>query len=215
LVHLTSELIAKERQLLASTPSSSGAKRTSSTINRYTSSLSALFTYAVRQLRWITESPCAYLRKLKENPGRDRVLTAEEIEQLLLACRNTRSPYLYCVVLISLTTGARQGEILNLEWNNIDFDNHLAYLKETKNGRPRSISLSEPVLEELKRQHQQRSPFKSLVFASKTAFGSIDLKKAWKTALKLAGITNCRAHDMRAPSQVPFPPRCHDQTRQT
>jgi integrase len=45
-------------------------------------------------------------------------------------------------VIISLTTGARQGEILNLEWRHVDFENKLAYLKETKNGRPRSISLS-------------------------------------------------------------------------
>lgn len=51
-------------------------------------------------------------------------------------------PYLYPIVLIAITTGARQGEILNLEWQHVDFDNKLAYLKETKNGRPRSISLS-------------------------------------------------------------------------
>lgn len=32
---------------------------------------------------------------------------------------------------------------------------------------------------------------------SKTAFGRVDIKKAWQQALKRAGITNCRAHDMR------------------
>jgi integrase len=35
------------------------------------------------------------------------------------------------------------------------------------------------------------------VFASKTAFGRIDLKKAWQEALKRAKIVNCRVHDMR------------------
>jgi len=104
--------------------------------------------------------------------------------------------YLYCIVLIALTTGARQGEILNLEWNHIDFENKLAYLKETKNGRPRSISLSDPVIAELRRLHQSRNPLKSLVFASKTAFGRVDIKKAWRTALKKAK-TFCCAHDMR------------------
>ena len=38
---------------------------------------------------------------------------------------------------------------------------------------------------------------KPLVFASKTAFGRIDIKKAWQQALKRAEIANCRAHDMR------------------
>ena len=197
LVHITHEFIAKERLLLSNTPSASGKKRTNSTVNRYTASLSAIFTYATRQLRWISESPCIHLQKLKENPGRDRILSEAEIERLLDACRKSRSTYLYCIIILSLTTGARQGEILNLEWKDLDFNNRLAYLKQTKNGRPRSISLADPVIDELKRLYELRHPLKPLVFASKTAFGRIDIKKAWQTVLRIAGITNCRAHDMR------------------
>ena len=52
LVHLTTDLIGKERQLLADTPTNKNAKRTSSTVNRYIASLSAILSYAV-QLRWI------------------------------------------------------------------------------------------------------------------------------------------------------------------
>jgi len=160
-------------------------------------SLSLLFSYAMKQLHWISENPCANLIKLKENPGRDRILDLEEIDRLLTACRDSKSTYLYPIVLIAITTGARQGEILNLEWRHVDFGNKLAYLKETKNGRPRSISLSDAVLMELKKLHQKRQPLKTFVFASKTAFGRIDIKKAWQTALHIAGIEKCRAHDMR------------------
>ncbi len=106
-------------------------------------------------------------------------------------------PNLYCVVLTAISTGARQGEILNLEWSHIDFDHRIACLKETKNGRPRSIFLAEAVVAELQKLYEQRNPLKSLVFASKTSFGRVDLKKAWQIALKRAGIFNCRAHDMR------------------
>ncbi len=196
LVHITPELMSKERQYLANTPTNKGLKKSPATVNRYISSLSALFSYAIR-LRWVDENPCFNLKKLKENPGRDRVLSEEETSRLLASCRQSKSPYLYCIVLISLTTGARQGEILNLEWRHVDFDNNLAYLKETKNGRPRSISLAAPVIEELKRLYQTHNPAKPLVFASKTAFGRIDIKKAWKEALKRAQIEDCRAHDMR------------------
>jgi integrase len=196
LVHITSELLSKERRLLADTPSK-GQKRSAATVNRYLSSLSSALSHAVRQLRWINENPCLHLIKLKENPGRDRVLTQEEIDRLLIACRQSRCSYLYCIVIIALTTGARQGEILNLEWQHIDFDNKLAYLKETKNGRPRSIALSDPVINELRKIHEARHPLKPLVFASKTAFGRIDIKKAWQQALKRAEIYNCCAHDMR------------------
>ena len=197
LVHLTPELIGTERQILLETPTAKNKKRTTATVNRYMASLSLLFSHAVKQLHWMNENPCASLTKLKESSGRDRVLDSEEINRLLNACRKSRSRYLYPIVLIAITTGARQGEILNLEWKHIDFDNKLAYIKETKNGRPRSISLSEPVLEELRKLHQNRQPLKSLVFASKTAFGRIDIKKAWQTALRVADIKKCCAHDMR------------------
>ena len=197
LVHVTPELLGKERQFLVDTPTNKDRKRTAATTNRYMASLSSLLTYATLQLRWISENPALRLMKLKEGPGRDRVLTEEEITRLLTASRNSKSPYLYCIILLSLTTGARQGEILGLEWKHIDFANKLAYIKETKNGRPRSIALCDPVIEELQKLHTHRNPQKPLVFASKTAFGRIDIKKAWKQALLRANIINCRAHDMR------------------
>lgn len=197
LVHITPELLGKERQFLVDTPTNKDRKRTAATTNRYVASLSALLSYAAQQLRWISENPALRLKKLKESKGRDRVLSEDEITRLLNASRKSKSPYLYCVILLSLTTGARQGETLNLEWRHIDFENKLAYIKESKNGRPRSIALCDPVIEELRRLHSQRNPQKPLVFASKTAFGRIDIKKAWATALKQANIIQCRAHDMR------------------
>lgn len=197
LVHLTPELLGKERQLLLDTPTQKAAKRTPSTINRYIASLSSLLTYATERLNWINENPAFRLIKLKENPGRDRVLSEDEISRLLAASRQSKSPYLYCIILLSLTTGARQGEILNLEWRHIDFENKIAYIKKSKNGRPRSIALCDPVIKEFKQLYQIHNPAKPLVFASKTAFGRIDIKKAWQQALKRAGIVNCRAHDMR------------------
>lgn len=197
LIHLTSALIGKERQLLANTPACNGKARSTATINRYISSLSAALTYATRRLSWMKENPCHSLMKLKENKGRDRVLTDEEIDRLLAACRVSRSPYLYCIVLIAITTGARQGEILNLEWQDIDFENTTAYLKETKNGRPRSIFLGTLVMEELHKLHRQRQPHKSQVFASKTAFGSICIQKTWKEALKQACVYNFVFHGLR------------------
>lgn len=197
LVYLTPELIGKERQQLLEAPTQSGKKRTTATVNRYVASLSSLFSYAVRDLRWLDESPCRNIKKLKESKGRDRVLSSDETERLLEACRKSKSPYLYCITLIAITTGARQGEILNLAWRDIDFENKIAFIKETKNGRPRSVALCQPVIEELQRLYQIRDPHKPLAFASRTAFGRVDIKKAWQYALKQAAISNFRAHDLR------------------
>jgi len=196
LVHLTPERLGKERQLLMDTPSKNGQRRSPATINRYIASLSSSLTYAYRQLRWIGENPCNLI-KLKEANGRDRILSEIEISRLLVACRQSRNKYLYCIVLLAFTTGMRQGEILGLRWDQIDFGNQLAHLKVTKNGHPRSVPLVDPVITELHYLMQDRNSKKPLVFASKTAFGEIDIKKAWQHALKTAGIDDFKFHDIR------------------
>lgn len=132
LVHISSELLNKERKHLAEIPTAKGGDRAAATTNRYMATLSTLFSYASHHLGWMSENPALRLKKLKENPGRTRVLSEEEISRLLAAAKESKSPYLYCIILISLTTGARQGEILNLEWTHIDFKNKIIFIKETK-----------------------------------------------------------------------------------
>jgi integrase len=83
-------------------------------------------------VRWIDDNSCFNLIKLKEASGRDRVLTQEEVHRLFKACRESRNDYLYCIVLLAITTGMRQGEILKLGWNGVDLENCLAHLKEKK-----------------------------------------------------------------------------------
>ena len=48
------------------------------------------------------------------------------------------------VVSYGLATGCRMGEILNLEWNRVDFDRRVAWLDHgtTKNGEGRGIPLN-------------------------------------------------------------------------
>src|SRR5580704_8644654 len=72
LVHITPELISKERQLLIDTPTAKGSKRAAGTINRYMAVLSSIFNYAVKRIRWLNENPCANLLRIKDNARRDR-----------------------------------------------------------------------------------------------------------------------------------------------
>ncbi len=197
LVYLTPERLGKERQFLIDTPTQRGTKRSSATVNRYIASLSGCLSHACRQLRWIDDNPCFNLIKLKESSGRDRVLTQDEVHRLFAACRESRNDYLYCIVLLAFTTGMRQGEILNLAWDHVDLENRLAHLKETKNGTARSVPLVDGVINELNRLSIIRNPAKKLIFASKTAFGKIDINKAWNEALKRANIQGFVFHSIR------------------
>ncbi len=197
LAHINSELLAKERNYLIDLPTKQGKKRTPGTINRYMAVLSSTLSYATKRLRWMHENPCTNLLRVEDNAGRDRILNAEEIARLLAACKQSKSPYLYCIVLTALTTGARRGEILGLEWRHLDLEKRIANLKETKNGRPRSVALADPVIEELKKIYAMRQLNKPLVFASRTAFGRVDIKKAWAEAIRRGGISDYHFHDLR------------------
>ena len=197
LVHLTPEFIGKERKLLLYTPTHRGLPRSPGTVNRYFAALSSSLSYAVKSLRWIDLNPCINMKKLKENKGKERTLSLEEADLILEQCKRSKNSYLYCIILLALTTGMRKGEILGLKWNQIDFDNGLAHLRETKNNHNRTVPLVEEVLDEIETIYNNRNPAKEHVFASRTAFGEIDINKAWYTVLKRSGIENLRFHDLR------------------
>lgn len=55
-----------------------------------------------------------------------------------------------------------------------------------------TVALIEIVLDEMKKLYRDRSPNKPLVFASKTTFGRVDIKKGWQAALKRAQIEDLR-----------------------
>jgi len=197
LIYITPDLLLEERKRLSLVSTNRKSHLNPATINRYFATLSGAFRYAWKNLRWIEENPCANLLKLKSKPKERRILIGEEEKCLLEACRKSQSPYLYTIVLIGLTTGARKSEILNLTWDAIDFGNRIAYIKDSKNGRPRRVGLVDSVIHELKKLHGLRDAKKPLVFASKTAFGKIDIKKAWLSALKRANIENFVFHGLR------------------
>lgn len=197
LMYITPELLLRERKALTDTPNKHGRRFNPATVNRYFATLGGAFRYACKNLRWMDENPSGNLLQLKTKPKERRALIDDEERRLLQACRQSPSPHLYCIVLIGLTTGARKSEILNLTWDAIDFDNRLAHIKDSKNGRPRRVGLVDSVMQELKHLHSLRDPSKPLVFASRKAFGKIDIKKSWLSALSRAKIDNFVFHCLR------------------
>lgn len=132
LPNITSEYLSKERKLLQNGKTPHGNERSNSTVNRYIASLSAVLSYAHKHLNWIQENPCVRLKKLKEDAGRSRTLSKEEVTALLNAAKKSRSPFIYCIILMGLTTGARRGEILSLTWDNLDLKQGIAHIPKLK-----------------------------------------------------------------------------------
>lgn len=174
------------------------AKRTGATVNRYLAALSSCMSYGVKTLEWIERNPCERVKKPSESKGRVRFLSDDERIRLLEACRS--HPELYLAVVLSLTTGARQGEVMSLRWRQIDFARQVIVLHKTKNGETRSVPLVGEALSLLQDRSKVRSLHDDRIFPSRPRARKseyLDLNQPWRTALKTAGITNFHWHDLR------------------
>lgn len=197
LSHVTADLIAQHRKELLEGLTPKGTKRNPVTVNRYLAALSVALTYGTKECGWISSNPVFKVHKLKESKGRDRVLSPDECRRLLEACTQSSSKFLLPFVVMALTTGARKSEILTLTWDCVDLEKGMVQLKDTKNGRPRSLNIVGQALELLKGLYNERNPHDIRVFPSRTRFGSINLRKPWEKALKTANIDDMRQHDIR------------------
>jgi len=196
--NLSPELIAEHRQKLSQGLTPGHTRRTPATVNRYLAALSVVLSYGVKECGWLRENPMLKITKMKEPPGRDRYLSLQEMQKLLYACRNSKNKYLYPIVLIALTTSMRQGEILLLKWNDIDFERNTISIKKTKNGEHKTTPMVAIVKRSLLKFFEKRNLHSPQIFSSSKCFSKkISIRTAWETALKRADVSNFRFHDLR------------------
>ena len=176
------------------------AKRSGPTVNRFLASLSVCLAYGVKPLQWLERNPCERVTKSSENPGRVRFLSDTERDSLLAACRTSKNADLYLAVVLSLTTGARQGEIMTLRWGHVDFNRQVITLHETKNGERRALPLVGEAFGLLQARSRVRSLTDDRIFppnARAKKSQCVDLHAPWMAALKEAEIVDFHWHDLR------------------
>jgi integrase len=190
-------------------PHSPPRHRTPATVNRYLAALSHVFTYAVKELNWMDENPLAKVSKEKEPSGRTRFLSEAERDAFLDACQASTSPDLYPAVVLALSTGARRQEIIGLRWREVDLKRGRVTLPDTrtKNSEPRVLPLTHHALALLQERVKVRRIDTDLIFPARDRYRRlraataplppVDLRTPFETALKRAGITGFRWHDLR------------------
>ena len=170
--------------------------RSITTVNREMQQLKAMLNFAI-QNDWLILNPFAKCKGIISTAlevKRDRVLSYEEEERLLRACRGRRS-HLRPIVICALDTGMRRGEIFQMKWKDVDLSSGQIYIPQTntKTQTARSVGITDRLKQELLRlwQFSPRHP-EYVVFGI-----AADVKNAWKSALQEAGIENFRFHDCR------------------
>ena len=171
-------------------------------------SLSSCYSWAVEQ-ELVAENPVKRVKKLSA-AKRERFLSDNEVADLLevLKVREARrelSDVHADAIRLLLLTGARRGEISNLEWAEIDFDNGVVKLPpaRSKTGE-KTIPLNAPAIAILKRRalrnerlaKRDRSRF---VFPAPTnhKMAATGLPKAWGRVRIAASLPGVRIHDLR------------------
>lgn len=106
--------------------------------------------------------------------------------------------HLMPMVLISINTGLRQGELFNLAWNMVDLNQKSLIVTGdiTKNSSSRYIPLNDEVLAVFKKLYENGDN-NGLVFPSKDNKPFNTVKRSWGTLLKKAKIEQFRWHDLR------------------
>lgn len=167
-------------------------KVSSGTVIRELAYISAVINHARREWSITIENPVSRVRKPSAPLGRDRVLTSDEEPRLFEALRPTgrRSPWLYPLVVLALETAMRRGELLGLNWQDVNLVKRTANLHDTKNGDGRIVPLSSRAVEVL--QALPRSITGQVIpmspFAACAAFDKATMR---------AGIEGFRFHDLR------------------
>jgi integrase len=125
-------------------------KNATSTVNRYLAALSVVLSACVKEYNLIQLNPAQNVRKLKEPPGRVRYLSEKELSALMQSVNDNDD--LMLAVLLALTTGGRQMEVLKLKRDDIDLKNGFVTFTKTKTGNDRTVPIRGEALELLRKR---------------------------------------------------------------
>lgn len=106
------------------------------------------------------------------NTNRLRYLTRDETQQLLDKLKNS-SQTQYEMAYLSIYTGLRADEIFNLKWQDIDLNNNVIHILETKNTEARTAYITKGVRDILK--NKERGPQNQYVFPQEFRYGTVKL----------------------------------------
>lgn len=140
-----------------------------------------------------------HIPMLRENNVRKGFFEYREFLRL----RGELPRYLRGLVTFAFKTGWRKGEILNMEWSQVDLEAGTVRLEPgmTKNDQGRTVYLDDELKEVVEKQRDLQKKTGKLtpfVFPNQAGSGRIsDFRGAWDGACQRAGLGNRLFHDLR------------------
>ncbi len=163
--------------------------------NRTVALLRKMFNLAMDWGLLQGSNPATRIKMFKEEK-RDRFLQPKEMPKLFQALSQEPNTHIVNSFLTSLLTGARRNEVLTMQWDDVNFDQAVWRLPDTKAGRSHLIPLPAPVCDLLR--SLPRANGNPYVFPGRYGRGHLrNLDRAWHRIRAKAGINDVRVHDLR------------------
>lgn len=181
----------RDTRLASPHPRIPGKTLATSTVRLEMALLSHVFTTAIIEWGCEIDNPVLKVKKPKPPAGRTRRLKPSEQKAILWAALNYPNKDLYPVVVLALETAMRQGELLSMRWENIDWKKKTVHLPMTKNGSMRDVPLSIRALDILQRHMQPKQEGRLF------SYTSAGIKSSWRFLVRSLGIQDLHFHDLR------------------
>lgn len=186
------------RRLLGTKGRLTGRKWSPITVNRHLSLMRSAWNWA-RNTGWIPLKqdrmwPTNLMLKEK---ARIRFLSSEELDAVMAAVDSDQ--VMKAAILVAISTGVRQGELLGLKWADINFAKQHLTLLETKTDTARRVYIPSAAVEAL--QGLKARPVVSPIWVFLTRDGkpmtAPTLNARWREIRKAAKLEDFRWHDLR------------------
>lgn len=104
------------------------------TVKNYFSVLDRMMRYAVNDLEILSENPCDRVTLPKQIKKEAHSYETHEVEAIVqgLNCLSERDLHYKCAILLAMFGGLRKGEILGLDWCDVDFNSNEIYIHQTR-----------------------------------------------------------------------------------
>lgn len=183
--------------------------RKNSTVNKYKKLMSQIFSFMIDN-DVVVKNPLARIKSLKEERSEEiRSLSTQEV-RILLSKTKIVYPDFYPLLFTAISTGMRQGELMGLTWDSINWvtrkiavDKNFTHgrVGTPKTGKTRKVDMSLELVKVLKEWRLACPKGEhNLVFPNGDG-GYQDannmIKRRFKPALNRAGIESLRFHDLR------------------
>lgn len=180
-----------------------------STVNRELCLISSIFSHALKEWRvGLTRNPCALMTKPRKPRPRTQRISAQDRQAIIaklgwdgVSEPTTSGQWVAFAFYLALETAMRKGEILSLQWSDIDFDARHARLEITKNGDERDVPLSRTAMTLLRLPRQQEPHIPVVPVHT----GNFD--KLFRNAKRAAGLPHIHFHDSRREAASTMAPK--------